>query len=188
MAIMFTFIIPSVRKDTLEYAVDSVLNQTYQDWKAIVCGDGVYVPPFEDDRILTIIAPRRSLASATRLYAAKYVDTEWIVFLDDDDWVVPHYLETFLPLVDSSDVIVSQMMNYGNVMPTGPGLVHGHVGISFAVRTEAFLREGMPDDPSEDYKFLIHMQTNDYRVNYTLQCGYFVRKFLDDPEFIPTPL
>ena len=185
---MFTFIIPSIRKDTLEYAVESVLGQNYQDWRAIVCGDGVYVPPFEDDRILTIIAPRRALASATRLYAAKYVDTEWIVFLDDDDWVAPNYLETFLPLVDTSDVIISQMMNYGTVMPAGHDIIHGNVGISFAVRTDVFLKEGMPEDPSEDYKFLAHMRAQQYRINYTLQCGYFVRKFLNDPEFVPTPL
>lgn len=181
---MFTFIIPSVRKSTLEYAVDSVLAQEYPHWNAIVCGDGVYVPPFEDDRILTIIAPHRQDASKTRMYAAKYAVTPWIVFLDDDDWVEPWYLTSFLPYLENSDVVISKMNNYGWEIPREHELIHGSVGISFTIRTEVLLANPFPPPPSEDYAILVALKDRGYRLSYTDTCGYYVRKYQFDPNFI----
>ena len=185
---MFTFIIPSIRKDTLEYTIESVLAQTDPNWKAIVCGDGVCIPPFTDERILTIIAPKTN-QSFTRNYAAKYANTEWLVMLDDDDWVVPEYLEWFKPYTENSDIIVSQMNNYGNIIPIGPIIEHGQIGISFAVRRSVLLEFPFPSVASEDYVYLKTARDEaGYRISFTNMCGYYVRKFLTDPNFIPTPL
>ncbi len=181
---MFTFIIPSINRDTLAYAVNSALNQTYADFKIIICGDGVCVPPFDDPRSVSIVAPRRGNQSATRMYAISHATTEWCVFLDDDDWVVPEYLEKFIPLIEKSDIIISRMMNYGWEIPRDHELIHGSVGISFAVRTNFILQNPFPPPPSEDYVYLRTMRDNGARVKFTDYCGYFVRKYLTDGEYI----
>lgn len=181
---MFTFIVPSVRKGSLEYAVDSVINQTYTNWLAIVAGDGCYVPAFEDERILSIIAPPRRDASQVRMYAAKYVTTEWVVFLDDDDWVEPDYLEKFIPFMPENDIIISQMNNYGHAIPSGHFIEHGSVGIAFAIRTEVLLENPLPPPPSEDYVYLKRMLDKGFRIAYTDYCGYVVRRYLSDPNFV----
>lgn len=181
---MFTFIIPSVRKATLEYAVESVISQTYPNWNAIVCGDGTPVPAFEDERVVSIIAPHRASASATRQYAIKYASEDWCVFLDDDDWIMPDYLEKFLPFLDNSDIIISRMMNYGWEIPRDNELIHGSVGISFAVRTEILRKYPMPPPPSEDYAYLVWMRDLGYRLSFTEYTGYYVRKYLTDPNYV----
>lgn len=176
---MFTFIIPSVNKGSLPYAVESMVNQTFPHWNAIICGDGTCIPTYEDDRILSMIAPHRGSASITRMYAAKYATEDWIVFLDDDDWVEPWYLEAFLPHLES-DVIISQMNNYGNIMPSDLSIIHGQVGISFAVRREILLNNPFPPPPSEDYALLKDLEHKGYRIDRTMKCGYHVRRYLNE--------
>jgi glycosyltransferase involved in cell wall biosynthesis len=183
---MFTFIIPSVRKGSLAYAVDSVVNQTFPYWEAIVCGDGIAVPNFSDNRVKSIMAPRHGDASAIRMIAARHTKNPWIVFLDDDDWVAPDYLDRFIPFVSDNDIIISKMLNYGNQIPSGHFIEHGNVGISFAVKTEVLLENPLPPAPSEDYVFLKRMEGLGYKIAYTDYCGYFVRKYQYDPSFIST--
>jgi glycosyltransferase involved in cell wall biosynthesis len=189
----WTFIIPSVRKGSLEYAVESVLNQENPHWKAIVCGDGVCVPAFEDERILTIIAPRRGSASATRMYASKYAEPGWLCFLDDDDWIEPWYLDSMIYTARSGgdqtsepDVVISKMDNYGSIMPFESNIIHGNVGISFAVKTDVLAENPMPPPPSEDFILLKRLELAGYKIWYTNKCGYVVRRYLSDPSFKPT--
>ena len=169
---MFTFIVPTINRSTLNYAVESVINQSITEWKAIVCGDGIMPPSFEDNRILSVMTERGD-ATKTREAALQYVDTEWVAFLDDDDWVAPNYLEIFYKYIESSDVIISQMMNYGTPIPQLNWIQHGQVGISFALRTDVWRVNKMPDPPSEDYKFLHLLEMKNYRISYTNNCGYF---------------
>lgn len=181
---MFTFVIPTLNRPTLNYAVESVVNQTIPHWKAIVCGDGVVPPSFEDDRILSI-STERGDATKTREATLPYIDTEWVAFLDDDDWINSNYLEYFYIYTSTSDIIISRMMNYGVPIPQRNVIEHGQVGISFAIRTDVWKANKMPDPPSEDFKFLKMLEEKNYRISFTSNCGYFVRKFMNDSNFVP---
>lgn len=179
VSVMFTFVVPSINRPTLPATVQSILDQNIKDWKLIICSDGTDVPKFSDERIISI---RVSCGNATcaREAALPLIDTEWVAFVDDDDWITPDYLDHFMKFVESSDVIISQMMNYGTAIPEIHAIDHGHVGISFAIRTEVWRNNKMPPPPSEDYKFLHLLEVNKYRIAFTDYCGYFVRKYLYD--------
>lgn len=173
---IFTFVVPTLNRPSLGYAVESILNQKRQNWDLIICGDGVTPPSFNDPRIKTISIPKAN-ATKAREAALRFVRTPWCVLVDDDDWVTPDYLNHFERFVDTSDVIISQMMNYGVAIPDGHFIQHERVGISFAVRTAVWRQNPMLDPPTEDYYFLSDLENKKYKIAYTDYCGYYVRKF-----------
>ena len=87
---MITFIIPSIGRDTLINSIQSIQNQTNENWKLIVIFDGVKSTlDFQDDKIKVFEIEKTgectNNAGNVRNYGMQYVDTEWIAFLDDDD-------------------------------------------------------------------------------------------------------
>jgi len=185
----FTFIVPTIGRNTLPYAIQSVKSQTIQDWKAIICGDGIEpYGTYPDDRITVMTAPGRGSASLTRNYAAQFIDTEWAVLLDDDDWVYPDYLEKFdeLSKLDDYDIMVSQMNNYGDILPVGEEIILSRIGISFAVTTKCLVENPMPSVGCEDFYYLDAMNKQGKKIGFTHYCGYYVRKYLNDENWQQT--
>ena len=181
---LVSIIIPAYNAERfIAQTIDSVLKQTYSNWKTIICGDGVDLPSYEDNRITSISIPEINDQGQVRNYAATLVDSEWIAFLDDDDYIRPEYLEKFLPFLQESDIVVSRMMNYGFEIPMFHEIVHSRVGISFAVRTDVFKSNPMPSPPSEDYKFLELVLGRGYRFSFTDYTGYYVRQWQSDPNY-----
>jgi len=168
---------PTLNRPSISYSVESIQNQTVKDWKLIICGDGVQPPKFNDDRIQTIHIPKRNQSKA-RQATLPLVQTDWVAFVDDDDWITPDYLEKFLKFTHNSDVIISQMLYQGNVIPQEHKIIYATVGICFAVKTEIWKKNPMPDPHGEDFKFLKSLEEQNYKISFTDYCGYFVRKNL----------
>lgn len=84
----------------LEQCLDSVLNQTYTDFEAILINDGStdnsekickeYAE--KDSRIVLISGPNRGSAEARNIGLAR-ASGEFIAFLDSDDWYDDDYLD-----------------------------------------------------------------------------------------------
>src|SRR5207302_842318 len=84
---------------TVAEAIRSVQAQAFQDWRMIVVDDGstdegpgiVETIAGADDRISMVSQPNRGLAGARNagLEAALSAGTEFISFLDSDDWMLP---------------------------------------------------------------------------------------------------
>ena len=94
-----TVILPSWnRADWLKKSIDSVLEQTFRDFELIVVDDA---STDSTQEILTIYSGKfRSITfaknlgvSAARNAAVKNCDSEWIAFLDSDDFWHPHKLQ-----------------------------------------------------------------------------------------------
>ncbi len=101
MESIITFIIPSLNRPTILRTVDSLLNQTNSNWKAIILYDGVDGTEFNNEKIKTIRLPKKGLmgpnngqSGLVRNEGIKIADTEWIGFLDDDDTIHPNYVQT----------------------------------------------------------------------------------------------
>ncbi len=98
-------IVPIYKVETyLRRCIDSVLAQTYTDFEAILVDDGSpdncgkicdeYAT--KDGRIVVIHKENRGLSSARNAgidWAIANSNSEWICFIDSDDWVSPYYLE-----------------------------------------------------------------------------------------------
>lgn len=97
----FTIIIPSFNRGHLiPKAISSVLNQTFQDWELIIVDDGStdhtkeVIKGYKDSR-LRYVYQENSERSAARNNGIRNATSEWICFLDSDDYFLPNHLKVF---------------------------------------------------------------------------------------------
>ena len=111
--ILVSVVIPTYKRpDTLDRAIQSVLNQTLNDVEVIVVDDN---NPDTEGRVLTeskmaqfaneqrvnyIKHERNKNGSAARNTGARAASGEWVAFLDDDDEFLPRKLENQLQVLE----------------------------------------------------------------------------------------
>lgn len=103
---MISVVIPLYNKaTTVERAVNSVLNQTFQDFELIVVNNGStdggeeIVRRMTDPRVRLVEQENQGVSMA-RNRGIKESKNDWIAFLDADDEWLPTFLETALHLHD----------------------------------------------------------------------------------------
>ena len=95
------FVIPAFNAAaTLDEAVASVVDQTDSRWELIIVDDGssdgtagIAEKWAKKDGRISLIRQENSGASAARNAGLRAARSEWIVFLDSDDWLAPDYLK-----------------------------------------------------------------------------------------------
>lgn len=100
---LISIIIPTYnRADKIRVAIDSVKNQTYQSWECLIIDDGsvdetenlinkVYA---NDERISYLRRDRAPKGAPTcRNIGLSKANGDYIIFLDSDDYLLPHCLE-----------------------------------------------------------------------------------------------
>ncbi len=94
----------------LHRCVDSVLAQTYRDYELILvddgspdkCGEICEVYAARDSRVHALHRINGGLSAARNTgleWVLEHSNSEWITFLDSDDWVHPKYLELLLQAI-----------------------------------------------------------------------------------------
>lgn len=96
------------RAGTIRRAVDSVLNQNWKNLELIVVDDGsnddsVKILQSYGDNLNLIIQENKG-AYFARNHALKYVNGEFIAFIDSDDYWLPHRISSQIPLFDRSKI------------------------------------------------------------------------------------
>ncbi len=94
-------------------ALESVISQTFEGWRAIVVEDGstdntreiVEVYSQRDSRIEIIASDKKGVAHARNL-GARHANSEWIAFLDSDDIWMPDKLESQLERVKDTKSVI----------------------------------------------------------------------------------
>jgi glycosyltransferase involved in cell wall biosynthesis len=115
-----TVITPSVNSDQLNQAVDSVANQTYGNVRHLIVSDGaeyysdIIFRDDMDDRLHIDFAsiPYNTGGVAPgfyghRIYAAfpHLVNTDYIAFLDEDNWFEPDHIKTLVETIESNNLV-----------------------------------------------------------------------------------
>ncbi len=97
---LFSIIIPTYNRVTLlTRAIDSVLEQTLNDFELIVVDDHStddtesVVNRIDDSRVLYLVNQRTKGSAGARNTGVAKAKAEWIAFLDDDDYWLPEKLE-----------------------------------------------------------------------------------------------
>jgi len=109
MGIFISTIIPTIGRDTLTRAVQSVLNQQFDSagFEVIVVNDsGNTLSPAEwqaAPNVKTINTNRRE-RSVARNAGAAIARGKYLHFLDDDDWILPDAFESFWKLSQQSQM------------------------------------------------------------------------------------
>ena len=97
-------------ESTLAEAIDSILSQTYMDWKLIMCDDGSEDNTYKlaeryqkkySDQIILIMNDRNRGLNYTLNHCLKYADTEYVARMDGDDISLPTRLEKEVEFLDS---------------------------------------------------------------------------------------
>lgn len=107
-------ITPTVGKEQLKHAIDSVSNQTYQNLTHLIVVDGteyfqsvLKVTPIKQNVIITT-APYNTGGNGYyghRIYAAysHLVNHDYVAFLDEDNWFEPNHIETLVKTLETKD-------------------------------------------------------------------------------------
>jgi len=95
-------------KDKIGRAIDSVLNQTFEDFELIIVDDASTdgtidtVLNYKDERILTVRHSKNRERSASRNDGAKLARGKYLAFLDHDDEWLPYKLEKQVKCLEKS--------------------------------------------------------------------------------------
>lgn len=123
-------IIPTYnRAHLIKDAVESVLNQTYQDFELIVIDDGStdntreVLAVYKDK--LTYIYQDNQGRSSARNHGIKLAQAEFIAFLDSDDVWFPDKLERQVPILESAPPDVVLVHGYKCIVDQNLQLVPG---------------------------------------------------------------
>ena len=115
-------------KKYLERCLDSILSQSFTSFDLIIvddgspdeCGEICDAYSAKDNRIIVIHQKNQGLAEARNVgidWALKNSDSEWITFIDSDDWIHVDYLKLLYDAVKKYNVELSicnciKTMNY----------------------------------------------------------------------------
>ncbi len=110
-------------EEYLRRCVDSILNQTFQDFELILVDDGSpdNCPQIcdeyaqKDNRVFVIHKENGGLSDARNKgidWAFENSDSEWITFIDSDDWVYAQYLELLYKGVIENNCEISSCRYY----------------------------------------------------------------------------
>jgi len=187
-----TFIIPTIGRITLNNSINSLLNQTIENWNAIIIFDGIKSNIENNDlRIQIIEIDKKGLginsAGNVRNHGMSICKTKWIAFLDDDDIIAPDYIETFnkeLELYPNIDVLIFRMNLDNRIIPKleTDDFYLCDIGISFIMKREIF-NNGLKfiPDGAEDYLYLNKIRLYGYKMMISPYIKYFVKKeYIDD--------
>lgn len=149
----------------------SVRAQTFGGWRHVVCSDGVEegVPRrlcSGDDRVEYRVSreAHRDYGPGVRNEVLATVDTEYVCFLDDDNVIMPAYLERMVGAIEAhgAQFAVCACLHYGPLREDihGPGLPKVLSGvpprlyyvdtIQVVARSEAVVEVGFARDAEND--------------------------------------
>ena len=192
---MIDFIIPSIGRNTIKAACESVLNQRNIHWKAYVGFDGLREEQVSkeilvDDKRISYLYFHEKLgvvdfhgnAGRVRNKIIESIEqpSEWIGFLDDDDSLSQFYVEILHNEIEKEDhdCFVFRMNDKGNIIPPFHmnELKQNHVGISFCVKRSFILMNNIRFENSncEDFLFLKKLIDYSAKIKILPFVGYFV--------------
>jgi peptidoglycan/xylan/chitin deacetylase (PgdA/CDA1 family)/GT2 family glycosyltransferase len=104
---MISVIVPAYnRGDTINATLESLLAQTYEDWRAIVVDDGSTDATVEvaerygqGDGRISVHRQAKGGVGRARNAAIALAESPWLFFLDADDWIVPFAFERLIAVI-----------------------------------------------------------------------------------------
>jgi glycosyltransferase involved in cell wall biosynthesis len=104
---LVSVIIPTYnRAETVSRAIDSVLDQTYEDFEVLVVDDGssdgteAVLESYDDNRVRPIYHETNQGANVARNTGLEYARGKYVAFLDSDDEWQPEKLDTQLDVLE----------------------------------------------------------------------------------------
>lgn len=192
----FSIIVPTYNHaHFIKRCLDSLVNQTYENWEAIVVNNFSddntieIVKEYTDPRIRLINNANGGVIAVSRNKGISEANGDWICFLDSDDWWYTNKLEVSLKFLKNFDLVYHNLDKYYS-LDMSKGKVHGRalygditkdllVNSNGIPNSSAMIRKAVVDDIgfiSED-KGLIAVEDSDYWLRASFVTNKF--KFID---------
>lgn len=84
------------REHCIHDTLRTLFQQTHQDWSLILVDNYGSNYQFDDPRIKVFTYTEKRGAAAARNFGIAHLSGELTIFFDDDDYMAPNYLETFV--------------------------------------------------------------------------------------------
>lgn len=135
---------------TLSDAIDSIIAQTFENWKLIMCDDGssddTYAIAQEyqnrySEKIVLLQNERNMGLNYTLNHCLKYADTEYVARMDGDDISLPTRLEEEVKFLDTHpeyDIVSCPMIYFDENGDYRTGIGGGEPSINTMVRGTPF--------------------------------------------------
>lgn len=105
--------------EELKNAINSVLNQTYNNWEMLICSDGYdkltesIVNNYNNNKIRYFSTERSNdYGSTQKNYLTKISNGKYLIYLDDDNIIYPECLKTIVNNFDSSNSMIIFRIDY----------------------------------------------------------------------------
>jgi glycosyltransferase involved in cell wall biosynthesis len=106
---LVSIIIPIYNAESfLEQCIDSILQQTYNNFELLLINDGstdkskeICERYSQKDKRVNVYHKKNGGVSSARNLGLLKAQGKWVVFVDSDDWVDPNWLESYFPMNDS---------------------------------------------------------------------------------------
>lgn len=186
---LISIVMPVYNSETFVHkAIDSVLNQTYENWELIVVDDGSQDQSVEaimsyvnqDNRIQLLKNEKNSGIAITRNNAINSSRGKYIAFLDSDDMWYPEKLEyqtaimeskhldfscTSYDIVDEQGKIIDDRLVKEGVKTYSDLLKTNFIGcLTVMIKRELLVKYPMPNVKHEDYASWLNILKNHYSV------------------------
>lgn len=113
-------------EDTIEAALNSVIDQTVSDWELILVDDGsgdggpsIVEGYAADDSRIKVIRQENAGVSAARNEGLKHAQGKWVIFLDADDKLAFDCIETLLSVSCECDMVCAGYDGIGGCKDDG---------------------------------------------------------------------
>lgn len=186
-----TFIVPSIGRPELTRTLQSLTALTNPNWKALIGFDAVKEVPdlLTDPRIFYRFLSEKAgggknYGGGVRNYLIKEADTKWICFVDDDDTLRPHYIDSLVSetIANPTAVVIMFRMSYNrddSIILPPIGLsepVKNRVGISFAVQRQFLVDNKIEfvNGQTEDYELLRRIHEANGKIAFSTTIAYNV--------------
>ena len=111
----------NVKKEYLDKCINSILNQTYQDYEVILVDDGSVEPYNKDlegirdsDRRIILYKQDNQGVSVARNVGVEMAKGEYVCFIDADDYVLPYYFEQAVNIAEEKKAEILYSYVYRN--------------------------------------------------------------------------
>lgn len=117
---------------TLAETLESVVKQTFRNWEAIVVDNGsndgthaVATVFAEKDPRVRIVSELQKGVCVARNTGIKMARFDWLLFLDADDWLLPHHLERMTNVLAANPNLGGVHCGWIHIAPDGSQLCDG---------------------------------------------------------------
>lgn len=191
---LITFIVPTINRDSLLKTIESISLQSITNWKAIIIFDGCeptsdLLKLLSNIRFLYISINKKGIqntnthgsAGFVRNIAMSLVTTPWTGFVDDDDFLLPNYIQSLVEdtsIVPSAELVCFRMVDNNQITPPDymMNIERGYFGISFCFKTKLF-HDGFKFKQSEqeDFEFINSIKNAKKKIVISPYITYIVR-------------